>query len=378
MSNARTYGTIHSEQKPFVIQHADSADYLLGGSLVMKNGKIDKILFEGGYAQATAVNKTTKDKFAFYYYNQDHLGNIRQVTEADGTKKGAIIQKMNYYPFGAEFCDLNTVSYVQNHKYNGKEFDHMHGLNTYDYGARQYNPVTGRWDRMDPLCEKYYNVSPYNYCLNNPVRFIDPDGNDVKIIVGNTPIGTTTINLYSAKELKNGNIKGPKTATVPVYEVTISNDSGESNTYYYTRVGYRKDYKNQDKVATEVTFDVQKDGDTFAAVVKSRWGGKDNVLELRDPDNINNQTVKARKGSNPQDRTAVQFHVKGATDGCLLAVGKNQINSPTKKIRSSLPGTSTAAQSSFMSDIKQYQENDKKNGYSTNINATFRQIYEEK
>ena len=176
MSNARTYGTIHSEQKPFVIQHADSADYLLGGSLVMKNGKIDKILFDGGYAQATAVNKTTKDKFAFYYYDQDHLGNIRQVTEADGTKKGAIIQKMNYYPFGAEFCDGGTKSYVQNHKYNGKELDNMHSLNTYDYGARQYNPVTGRWDRMDPLCEKYLPYSPYNYCNNNPVNAFDPDG----------------------------------------------------------------------------------------------------------------------------------------------------------------------------------------------------------
>ena len=85
MSNARTYGTIHSEQKPFVIQHADSTDYLLGGSLVMKNGKIDKILFDGGYAQATAVNKTTKDKFAFYYYDQDHLGNNREVVNAKGT-----------------------------------------------------------------------------------------------------------------------------------------------------------------------------------------------------------------------------------------------------------------------------------------------------
>ena len=94
MSNARTYGTIHSEPKPFVIQHADSTDYLLGGSLVMKNGKIDKVLFDGGYAQATAVNKTTKDKFAFYYYNQDHLGNNREVVNT----KGVVLQVTNYYP----------------------------------------------------------------------------------------------------------------------------------------------------------------------------------------------------------------------------------------------------------------------------------------
>ena len=52
----------------------------------------------------------------------------------------------------------------------------MHGLNTYDYGARQHDPILARWDRIDPLCEKYYNVSPYNYCLNNPIKLVDPDG----------------------------------------------------------------------------------------------------------------------------------------------------------------------------------------------------------
>ena len=109
-----------------------------------------------------------------------HLGNIRQVTQDyNGISNGKVIQTMNYYPFGAEFCDNSTKSYVQNHKYNGKEFDHMHGLNTYDYGARQYNPVIGRWDRMDPLSEKYYSTSPYAYCANNPVKFIDPDGRKI-------------------------------------------------------------------------------------------------------------------------------------------------------------------------------------------------------
>ena len=57
----------------------------------------------------------------------------------------------------------------------------MHGLNTYDYGARQYDPTLGRWDRMDPMCEKYYSVSPYAYCGNNPVNRIDPDGREIWI-----------------------------------------------------------------------------------------------------------------------------------------------------------------------------------------------------
>ena len=63
-------------------------------------------------------------------------------------------------------------------KVNGKEFDGMHGLNTYDYGARQYNPVTARWDRMDPHSENYYPHSQYAYCNNTPMNAIDPDGKD--------------------------------------------------------------------------------------------------------------------------------------------------------------------------------------------------------
>lgn len=76
-----------------------------------------------------------------------------------------------------------SSSSKQPYKYNGKELDRMHGLDTYDYGARQHDPILARWDRIDPLCEKYYNVSPYNYCLNNPVNAVDPDGREATGIV---------------------------------------------------------------------------------------------------------------------------------------------------------------------------------------------------
>lgn len=159
------------------IQYTDSTDYLLGGSLTLKNGRIDKYQFDEGYCQAEKnSNNTSQDDLTFCYYDRDHLGNIRQVTKASGSK-GTVIQTMNYYPFGAQFCDGSASnSDVQPYKYNGKEFDKMHGLNTYDYGARQYNPVTGRWDRVDPLAEDYQDVSPYVYCLNNPISHTDKDG----------------------------------------------------------------------------------------------------------------------------------------------------------------------------------------------------------
>lgn len=59
---------------------------------------------------------------------------------------------------------------------NGKELDKMHGLNTYDYGARQHDPILARWDRIDPLAEKERGISPYAYCVNSPVNKVDPYG----------------------------------------------------------------------------------------------------------------------------------------------------------------------------------------------------------
>ena len=157
------------------VMYAGSTQYLLGGSLVVKDGMTDRYLFDGGYAKAIFVNPTTYS-FEFYYYNRDHLGNIREVVDSAGTVK----QVTNYYPSGTPYADPAAVmnAGMQPYKYNGKELDRMHGLDTYDYGARQYDPVLGRWDRMDPLCEKYYSVSPYAYCGNNPVTCIDPDGKE--------------------------------------------------------------------------------------------------------------------------------------------------------------------------------------------------------
>ncbi|MCR5692108.1 MAG: hypothetical protein K6G62_07805, partial [Eubacterium sp.] len=167
-------GTAH-ELTASELLYADSTDYYHGGKLTVKNGKLDKYYFDGGYAQATMDESNQSDDFAFFYYTADNLGNIREVID----EKGDVVQITNYYPFGtpysAEDCATHNPD-QQNHKYNGKEFDTTHDLNTYDYGARQYNSLLGRWDRIDQLAEKDYATSPYVYCHNNPINRFDPDG----------------------------------------------------------------------------------------------------------------------------------------------------------------------------------------------------------
>ena len=57
----------------------------------------------------------------------------------------------------------------------------MNGLDLYDFHARQYDPALGRFTTPDPLSEKYYHLSPYAYCVSNPLRYIDPTGMEIFI-----------------------------------------------------------------------------------------------------------------------------------------------------------------------------------------------------
>ena len=141
--------------------------------LVVKEGMVDRYLFDGGYVKVTVVNSTTYT-FEFYYYNKDHLGNNREVVDS----AGVVRQVTSYYPFGTPYTDPAAVmnANMQPYKYNGKELDRMHGLDAYDFGARMYFADRMQWGTVDPLCEKYYNVSPYAYCENNPIRKKDPFG----------------------------------------------------------------------------------------------------------------------------------------------------------------------------------------------------------
>lgn len=68
--------------------------------------------------------------------------------------------------------------------FQGKEFNMMHGLRWHDHGARFADNTILRWTTMDPLCEKYYDTSPYVFCGNNPLKYVDPNGKKIKFAKG--------------------------------------------------------------------------------------------------------------------------------------------------------------------------------------------------
>lgn len=89
---------------------------------------------------------------------------------------------MEYLPFGETLVDEHTNSYNSPFKYNGKEFDEETG--NYFYGAKYYDPKLSIWLSVDPLAEKFFDRSPYEYCFSNPIRFIDPDGRMAVDVLG--------------------------------------------------------------------------------------------------------------------------------------------------------------------------------------------------
>ena len=131
------------------------------GNVVYENGVPQILLTEVGYVSLTDGQ--------YHYYLKDHQGNNRVVVDEEGT-----VEEVNhYYPFGGVFSSTGDA---QPYKYNGKELDRKGGLDWYDYGARYYDAALGRWHVVDPMAEEYYSISPYEYCNNSPIIYIDPTG----------------------------------------------------------------------------------------------------------------------------------------------------------------------------------------------------------
>ena len=149
----------------------NTTDYV--GNFVFEDGKLSKYLFDGGYCSFDQNQNPV-----FHYCEKDHLGSIRMVVNENGT----IEQVNHYYPFGGVYGDLSYNAELQRNKYVGKEFDHIHGLDWYDHGARMYDAAKVAWDRVDRHGEKYTQLSPYLYCGNNSLVNVDADGIRVKTI----------------------------------------------------------------------------------------------------------------------------------------------------------------------------------------------------
>ena len=88
------------------------------------------------------------------------------------------IENIEYLPYGECFFERRDI-WNTPYKFNAKELDQETGL--YYYGARYYTPEVSIWLSVDPLADKFYNTSPYMYCVGNPIKLIDYNGMDTAV-----------------------------------------------------------------------------------------------------------------------------------------------------------------------------------------------------
>lgn len=147
------------------------------GNLIAHFSSLEALLIEGGYVDLTGSAP------AYRFYITDHQGNIRAVTDTTGT----ILHSNHYDPYGEEVLPIPVsgsqpastagADVASRYMYGSKEWDKE--LSLYDFSARYYAPEGAvSFTTMDPLCEKYYNISPYAYCVGNPMRYVEPLGMD--------------------------------------------------------------------------------------------------------------------------------------------------------------------------------------------------------
>ena len=143
------------------------------------------------------LTRKSTSGFVYYYAKRDHLGSTRVLCHASGNTLVAD-QTTGYYPFGLAHGhgNLNLNRYL----FSGKELqDQSLGgklLGLYDFGSRFYDPTLGRWFNVDPKLEF---VSPYGYCANNPVLYIDPNGEDIVLTISKEVTVTVATRLIDLK-----------------------------------------------------------------------------------------------------------------------------------------------------------------------------------
>jgi len=226
----------------------DNPDYVNG-----KGFSSDDDTPEAAQARAMARTRAANGNFKpnddyekmQFYYHPDHLGSSSYITNLDGE----VSQHIEYVPFGEVFLEERNNTWNTPYLFNAKELDEETGM--YYYGARYYEPRLSLWMSVDPISnydprnsENYldgehnggvynsYNLYPYGYCYQNPIRLIDPNGKQVDVTITDKVVGHADIRLIVPKSIKNA----PQTMRVPLYQAIVSDaTTKEQSEYAVTR-----------------------------------------------------------------------------------------------------------------------------------------------
>ncbi|MBU0706222.1 hypothetical protein KJ807_03335 [Patescibacteria group bacterium] len=167
-----------------LLKHSGVATRYITGLLIIILAAYP-VIFPESAPPVPSVEASAGDEKIYYFLN-DHLGSVDAVLD----EQGNVVERRDYLPYGQERFvheELNAPDTEQG--FTGKELDSETGLNY--YGARYYDPITGRFITMDPLLlnldkmsqaqrnaflSNPQNLNMYSYAQNNPVRYVDSTG----------------------------------------------------------------------------------------------------------------------------------------------------------------------------------------------------------
>lgn len=168
------------------------------------SGNKEKLYLAGeNYYDASAVLvKDHTNSWKLYYIGRDYLGSITDIITEAGTKYAS-------YNFDAWGRQRNSSSHVYipsgqevelflGRGYSGHE--HLKEFGLVNMNARLYDPALGRFLAPDPFVQMpdlSQNFNRYSYAMNNPLRYVDEDGEFIHIIIG-AVIGGTANLIYKA------------------------------------------------------------------------------------------------------------------------------------------------------------------------------------
>ena len=189
------------------------------------------------------LNSKTEDIF---FSHSDHLGSANWITDGGGKP----IQYIHYAPYGELIENQHDPKgYNERYKFTGKERDWE---TRYDYFGARYWWLVGTWLSVDPLSDKYPQISPYAYCNWNPVKYVDPDGRD----------------WYEAEDGTSALWKNSNDASINLNGVSYNNIGANYNhTVGNTTYGY-----HQNELAS-ISTNVMSNENFISQYSKDDWNG---------------------------------------------------------------------------------------------------------